>query len=302
MFIYLCEYIFTIKYQDDTIKYIYIFKCAYIHIHIYAQRKDDITMGKVISIFNQKGGVAKTTTASNLGSALARMGKKILLIDSDPQANCTNAVGYMDEDISKSLNDLLTLKKITSEHVAAAIMKTKFENLDLLPADISLAQAEDILRNAIGGSTFYRDIIKHVIDIYDYIFIDCPPSLGLLPINALTASDRLIIPVYPSYFSIKGLSDLMNTFELVKEKLNTNLNIMGVVLTKYDGRKNISKSIRSSLEEVFGNRVFKTNIRANAQIEYAQDNQMPVIFFDEKSNGYTDYMNLAQEVLNYEWQ
>jgi chromosome partitioning protein len=256
-------------------------------------------MGQIISIFNQKGGVAKTSTATNLGSGLASKGKKVLLVDFDPQANTTNSVGFDDEQLETTVYNLLGSQRPTKEQILNTIQETKYENLFLLPSDISLANAEQLLSNVISRETILYKVLIQITDDYDYILIDCPPSLGLLSINALASSDQIIIPVYPSFFSVKGIRHLLNTYQIVKENLKPNLDIMGVLLTKFDSRKNLAKDIREGLISHFGNKVFNTTIRVNSQIEYAQDNQVPLIYYNNSCNGYTDYMNLTEEVLAY---
>lgn len=254
----------------------------------------------IISIFNQKGGVAKTTTAINLGAALSQLGKRVLIVDTDPQANATVGFGLNDEELPETIYSLLTSKKVKKERILEVIKKTSYENLDLLPADITLSDAEITLSQVMSRETILSRILEQIDNEYDYIFIDCPPSLGLLSINSLVASDGLIIPVTASYFSIKGIKHLLNTVQLVQENLKPELDILGVLITNYDARKNIAKEVRASLTKAFGDKVFSAIIRTNSQIEYAQDAQQPIIFFNKKSHGFDDYMELAQEVLNYE--
>ena len=266
-------------------------------------------MSKIISIFNQKGGVAKTTTTTNLACALGEKGKKVLLVDLDPQANSTNALGIDDESLDNSIYDLLLeynsiqdKKKFKKERILEFIQPTSFD-VDILPSDINLAEAEQTLSGAVSREMLLNKLlifIKADAD-YDYILIDCPPSLGLLSINALAASDYLIIPVYPSYFSVKGIKQLLRTYYLVKDNLKPELDIMGVVITKYDQRISKHKEIKADLEnlQIFQDKVFKNPIRTNAELEKAQDSQKPINFFNRECNGFIDYMNLADEVINY---
>lgn len=254
----------------------------------------------IISIFNQKGGCGKSTTTINLGSALASIGKKVLVVDMDAQANTTNGVGIDDEALETTIYDLLTDKKITKDKINSVIIKTDFDNLYCLPSDIQLSNAEIELSSVISRETVLRKILSMIKEEYDYIIIDSPPSLGLLSVNSLVASDKLIIPVNTAYFSIKGIKHLMNTYTLIKENLNNNLEIMGVLITMFSSRKNIAKSIKESLEEVFGDRLFEHVIRVDSKVEYSQDVQTPVIFFNNSCRAFDDYMSLAQEVLNYE--
>lgn len=254
----------------------------------------------IISVFNQKGGVAKTTTTINLGSALVQKGKKVCLVDMDAQSNTTNGVGIDETNLDVTIYDLLTSKKVNKENILEVIKKTDYENLDVLPSDISLSNAEITLSNIMSRETILSRILEHIKDDYDYIIIDCPPSLGLLSINSLVASDSLIIPVSTSFFSIKGIKHLIDTVGLVQENLKPDLDILGVLITMYDQRKNIAKDIRKDLIEVFGDKVFHSVIRVNSQIEYAQENQTPIIFYNKSCNGYIDYMKLANEVIEYE--
>lgn len=247
-----------------------------------------------ISIFNQKGGVSKTTTAINLASILAERGKKVLVADMDPQANTTNGFGVDDDNLKASIYNLLH-NQCKLEDI---IIRNQY-GVDLVPADISLSNAEITLANAMSRETILNRILVPYRKLYDYIIIDCPPSLGLLSINALVASDYLIIPVSPAYFSIKGIKHLLGTVNLVRDNLKPELKIMGVLITKFDARVNLSKDIRTDLINVFGNQVFKTVIRKNSQIEYAQDKQKPINHFDRLCNGCIDYFKLADEVINY---
>ena len=257
-------------------------------------------MSRVISVFNQKGGVGKSTTVSCLGAGLTQKNKKVLLCDIDPQSNCTNAVGINDEDLDISIYNLLSSKTPNKDKIEQAIQKTQYKNLDILPSDISLSNAEITLSGMMSRENILDKVISQVKDDYDYTIIDCPPSLGLLSINSLVASDFLIIPVSPSYFSIKGIKNLLDTINIVKDNLKPSLEIMGVLITMFDIRKNLSKDIKNTLVEVFGDKVFDTVIRINAQIEYSQESRTPVIFYNKDSNGYIDYMNLVKEVLKYE--
>lgn len=261
----------------------------------------------IISVFNQKGGVAKTTTTTNLACALAEKGKRVLIVDLDPQANSTNALGIDDEGLEQSIYNLLQeynnvtdKKHFKKERILEFIQQTSFK-VDMLPSDINLAEAEQTLSSAVSREMILSKILNMIKDNYDYTFIDCPPSLGLLTINALSASDQLIIPVYPSYFSVKGIKQLLRTYELVKDNLKPQLDIMGVVVTKYDQRISKHKEIKNDLEhlQVFKDKVFKTPIRTNAELEKAQDSQQPINFFNRDCNGFTDYMSLADEVINY---
>lgn len=254
----------------------------------------------IISIFNQKGGVAKSTTASNLGAYLAKHGKRVLLVDMDAQANLTVSVGLDDELIEVTVFDLLNKQEFRKENILEVIQETTYPKLHILPSDITLSNAEITLSNVMSRETVLKRVIEAVKEFYDYIIIDCSPSLGLLSINALVASDYLIIPVAPSFFSIKGIKHLVETVDLVKNTLNPKLEIMGVLITMFNARKNLAKDIRNTLIEVFGDKVFNTAIRIDSKIEYSQDNQRPIIHYYEKCHAYEDYTKFGREVL--EWQ
>lgn len=251
----------------------------------------------IISLFNQKGGCGKSTTASNLAAYLSRHGKRVLAVDMDPQANLTVSLGINDEDLDKTVYDLLRTSEFKKERIQEVIIKTAYDRLDLLPSDITLSDAEITLSTALTRETILKKILEQLKDVYDYIIIDCPPSLGLLSVNALSASDYIIVPVTPQFFSIKGIKHLLNTFKLVKEKINPQLEILGVLITKYDARKKIAKDIRSMLVEHFQDKVFNTIIREDVKIEYSQDELTPIVYYYEKCKGYEDYINLGKEVL-----
>lgn len=257
-------------------------------------------MSQIISVFNQKGGCGKTTTCCNIGAYLALQGKKVLLVDSDPQANLTISVGIDDEALEKTIYDLLRSSQVKKERVLEVIQKTTYENLSIIPSDITLSDAEITLSTSMKREEILNRILKQVKDDYDYVLIDCPPSLGLLSINALVASDYLIIPVSPDYLSLKGIKNLLNTFELVKDNLNPKLEIMGIVITKYGNRKSIAKNIKNILIENFGNKVFKSPIRIDVKVEDSQDNLIPLIYFNKKSRACEDYTKLGEEILK--WQ
>jgi len=253
----------------------------------------------IISIFNQKGGCGKSTTAINLASYLAKHGKRTLLIDMDSQANSTVGVGIDDEELNSSIYDLLSKLEFKKENIIKVIKETPYPRLHVLPSDISLANAEITLSNVMSRETVLKRILKSIENLYDYVIIDCPPSLGLLSVNSLVASDYLIIPVDPSFFSMKGIKNLISTFTSIKENLNNNLEILGVLITKFNGRKTIAKDIKDTLIANFGDKVFNTVIRIDSKIEYSQDNGRPIINYYEKCHGYEDYTSFGKEVI--EW-
>lgn len=248
----------------------------------------------VISVFNQKGGVAKTTTSINLSAALAAKKRKVLLIDTDSQANSTNGIGINADDLEYSLYNLLLNPK---SNIKQAIQKTEYK-FDLLPSNISLADAEQTLSNVLSREMLLDKIVSKVKKEYDYIIIDCPPSLGIVSINALVASDYIIIPVAPGYFSSLGIIKLIDTYHGIQENIKPKLEILGVLLTKFSKRRILDTDIYNQLKETFDNKMFKTVIRSNSQIEYSQSHRKPIIHFDKKSNGYTDYMNFCKEVID----
>ena len=254
----------------------------------------------IISVFNQKGGCGKSTTCCNLGAYLSRHGRKVLLVDIDPQANLTVSVGIDDETLDKTIYDLLRSSEFNKERILEVIQKTSYERLSILPSDITLSDAEITLSTIMKREEILKRILNQIKDRYDYILIDCPPSLGLLSINALVASDQLIIPVSPTFFSLKGVKHLINTFNLVKDNLNSNLEIMGILITLFDGRKKISKDIRNILMETFGDKVFNTIIRSDVKIENSQDSLIPIIYYVEKSKACDDYIEFGKEVLRWE--
>jgi len=254
----------------------------------------------IISVFNQKGGCGKSTTCCNLGAYLSRHGKKVLLVDIDPQANLTVSVGINDETLDKTIYDLLRSSEFKKERILEVIQETSYERLSIIPSDITLSDAEITLSSLMKREEILKKILNQIKDRYDYILIDCPPSLGLLSINALVASDQLIIPVSPTFFSLKGVKHLINTFNLVKDNLNSELEIMGILITLFDGRKKISKDIRNILMETFGDKVFNTIIRADVKIENSQDSLIPIIYYVEKSKACDDYVEFGKEVLRWE--
>jgi len=256
-------------------------------------------MGIIISFFNQKGGVGKSTSTINIGAIIASADKKVLIADMDSQASATVCVGVDDENLEMSIFDLLKNRKSTKKDIENAIIHTKFENLDILPSNIELSNADIELSSYLNRESLLKNVLLKVKDQYDYILIDCPPNLGLLSVNSLVASDFLIIPVSPSFLSIKGIKHLLNTFNLIKENINESLEIMGVLITLFDGRKNIAKEIRVKLNTVFTDQIFETVIRMNSQIESSQDAQKPIMYFNQKCNGFVDYAAVSQEILDY---
>lgn len=252
-------------------------------------------MSKVIAIANQKGGVGKTTTAVNLSACIASKGKKVLLIDIDPQGNATSGLGKSKKDIVKSVYDVL----INEEEISKIIEETCLKNLTLCASSIQLAGAEVELVSAMSREGRLKKAIENIKNDYDYIFIDCPPSLGLLTINSLTAADTILVPIQCEYYALEGLGQLMNTINLVKKHLNTKLDVEGVVLTMYDSRTNLSMEIVEEVKKYFKDKVYRTVIPRNVRLSEAPSHGMPIILYDDKSKGAESYLDLAEEVIEY---
>lgn len=265
------------------------------YLTIFLEIKEETKL--IISIFNAKGGVGKSTTCTSLAAALTKLHKKVLCVDMDAQANTTCGLGVDDETLVLSIYDLLKEKRVTKEMIQKVMIQTEYENLYLLPSDITLSNAEITLANTLSRESILAKILDKVKDDFDVVLLDCAPSLGLLSINALVASDRIIVPLTPGYFGTKGIKHLIDTIDLVKDSLNPTLDIMGVLITKYDERKNIAKDLVPKLKDVFENQVFDTIIRVDSKIEYAQENRKPIVFYKVDSRGAKDYMDLAKEVL-----
>ncbi|MGM0602892.1 MAG: ParA family protein [Bacillota bacterium] len=253
-------------------------------------------MGKKIAIVNQKGGVGKSTTAVNLGAGLAENGYKVLLIDIDPQGNATSGVG-----IEKSSAEITTYDVLIEDAaVEKAVVETETENLHIIPANIELAGAEIELVSIISRESRLKTAVKPIVDQYDYIIIDCPPSLGLLTLNALTAADSIMVPIQCEYYALEGLGQLMQTIELVRKNLNSDLRIEGVVMTMYDARTNLSQQVIEEVKDYFANLVFDTVIPRNVRLSEAPSFGEPILSYSSNSSGAEAYRNLAEEVINNE--
>nr|WGD58023.1 sporulation initiation inhibitor protein Soj [Bacillus subtilis]WGD83965.1 sporulation initiation inhibitor protein Soj [Bacillus subtilis]WGD94615.1 sporulation initiation inhibitor protein Soj [Bacillus subtilis] len=250
-------------------------------------------MGKIIAITNQKGGVGKTTTSVNLGACLAYIGKRVLLVDIDPQGNATSGLGIEKADVEQCVYDIL----VDDADVIDIIKATTVENLDVIPATIQLAGAEIELVPTISREVRLKRALEAVKQNYDYIIIDCPPSLGLLTINALTASDSVVIPVQCEYYALEGLSQLLNTVRLVQKHLNTDLMIEGVLLTMLDARTNLGIQVIEEVKKYFRDKVYKTVIPRNVRLSEARPSHgKPIILYDPRSRGAEVYLDLAKEV------
>lgn len=248
---------------------------------------------RIIAFSNQKGGVGKSTSCINIAAALGMVNKSSLVIDMDPQGNTTTGLGINETDSIKTVYDCLTDELPLKE----AIISTKFKGVDIVPADITLANAELEIASVMGRESLLKDSIALEIPDYDYIFIDLPPNLGLLTINGLVAADEVIIPVDVSIFAISGVAQLIKVINMVRKKLNPRLCITGALLTKVDARTNLSREIHQTMQEYFGNRLFKNVIHQNIKIAEAQKEQMPVSYYDPKCKGAEEYSEVAKEVL-----
>lgn len=250
-------------------------------------------MGKVIAVINQKGGVAKTTSVINLADGLTNLGKKVLVIDMDPQANATSGLGIDRRKLKYSVYDVL----INNMPAETLVLPTKFGTLSVLPSNISLAGAEIELVPAIARESKLKKAIQHLRQCYDYTIIDCPPSLGLLTVNALTAADSIIIPVQCEYYALEGLEQLLNTYDLVRKHLNTTLQLEGVILTMFDSRTNLSAQVVDEVKEFFGAKVYTSIIPRNVRLSEAPSHGKPISYYDAKSKGAEMYALLAEEVI-----
>ena len=251
-------------------------------------------MGKIISFTNKKGGVGKTTTAINMSAYCADMGKKVLLVDLDSQGNATTGLGFSKSALKKSVYNVL----IEDDSVAANVLPTQVKLLDLLPANVDLTGAEVDLVYKRGRERILKNALEKVRADYDYIFIDCPPSLGLLTINAWVASDSIIIPMQSEYYALEGVSQLMNTIAMVKQHLNPQLIIEGVVITMYDGRALISKQITAEIKKFFQTKLFEIIIPRNVRLAEAPSHGVPILLHDPKCVGARAYKALTEEFLS----
>ena len=251
-------------------------------------------MGRIISIANQKGGVGKTTTTINLSACLAQSGKKVLVIDFDPQANTTSGLGVDKRSLEIGAYDVLLGEKRADEAIRPSIV----EGLSILPTNVELAGAEIELINFPEREYILKRILVDMKYIYDYILIDCPPSLNLLTVNALTASDTVLVPIQCEYFALEGLSQLMYTIELVKKRLNKRLELEGVVFTMYDSRTNLSAQVVEEVKSHLEENIYRSIIPRNVRLSEAPSHGLPITLYDEKSKGAEAYIALAQEVIN----
>lgn len=250
-------------------------------------------MAKTIAIVNQKGGVGKTTTAVNLAAALGLQKQKVLIVDIDPQGNCTSGFGIEKQNLEVSSYDIL----IDQEPAKNAILTTKFRNVDLLPASMDLAGAELELVDIPERQTRLKKALADVKENYDYILLDCPPSLGLITLNALTASDTFLVPIQCEYYALEGLSQLLNTVKTIKRLYNPSIDLEGVVLTMFDNRLNLTQQVVAEVKKYFPNKVFETAIPRNVRLSEAPSFGMPVLYYDRGSRGSMAYIALARELI-----
>lgn len=251
-------------------------------------------MGRVIAVANQKGGVGKTTTAINLSACLAEKGQKVLAIDMDPQGNMTSGLGIDKDEVEKNIYDLM----IGQVGVEEVLQKEAIENLDIIPTSIDLSAAEIELIGVDDKEFIIRNAIAPIKDNYDYIIIDCPPSLSMLTINAMTTADSVLVPIQCEYYALEGLSQLIHTVELVKERLNPILEIEGVVFTMYDARTNLSLQVVENVKDNLQQAIYKTIIPRNIRLAEAPSHGLPINLYDPKSAGAESYILLAEEVIN----
>lgn len=250
-------------------------------------------MGKIIAFANQKGGVGKSTSAINIAAALGLLGKKTLIVDLDPQGNTTSGVGINKKQIKTSSYDIL----ISRSDTKSAIVKTKFENLDILPANITLAGAEFELVDTSNREGRFKSAMDKVKDEYDYIIVDCPPSLGLLTLNALVASNGVVVPMLCEYFSLEGLTQLMITIREVKKRFNPSLDLAGILITMYNGRLNLSAEVLHELKKYYSDKLFKTMIPRSVRLSEAPSYGEPIQYYDKRSKSSEAYNEVAKELV-----
>ena len=251
-------------------------------------------MGRIIAVANQKGGVGKTTTAINLSSCLSALGKRVLAIDMDPQGNMTSGLGVDKDNVEKTVYDLIIGRATVEE----CLCKEVFENLDLLPTNIDLSAAEIELIGVENKEFIIRDEVAKIRGNYDFVIVDCPPSLSMLTINAMTTADTVLVPIQCEYYALEGLSQLMHTIDLVKERLNPDLEMEGVVFTMYNSRTNLSLQVVENVKDNLDQTIYKTIIPRNIRLAEAPSHGLPINIYDPKSSGAESYMLLAEEVIH----
>lgn len=247
-----------------------------------------------IAFINQKGGVGKTTSTANVGACLAAHGKKVLIIDLDPQANLSIHFGINVQGKDSSIYEIMCGKK----SVADVLIKTSIANLDIIPSDIDLASAEVELVNTVGRETIVKFYLEGMLEDYDYVLIDCPPSLGLLTLNALTIANEIFIPLQTEFFALQGVSKLIQTFDVIKKRLNSKLEITGIIPCMHDSRTKLGQAVLDKIKEYFSDKVFKTTIRKNIKLSESTSHGVPVTVYAPDSNGAQDYETLTKEIMS----
>lgn len=253
-------------------------------------------MSKVIAVFNQKGGVGKTTTNVNLSASIGKIGKRVLVLDLDPQGNSTSGYGINKNEVESTIYEVM----LDGVEIKEAILKTEFENIDVVASATELSGAEIELTSMENREFILKNAIESVRQEYDYIFIDCPPSLGMLTINCLTAVDSVLIPIQCEYYALEGVSQLMETIKLVKSRLNPNIDIQGVVLSMFDGRANLSIQVVEEVKKYFKGSVYTTLIPRNVRLAEAPSHGKPALYYDARCKGAEAYMELAEEFIDLE--
>ena len=272
---------------------IVLFRLKYVSLHSIKNNQKKKVMGKIIALANQKGGVGKTTTTINLAASLATLEKSVLVVDADPQANSSSGLGVDLNDVECSLYECI----IDHADVRDAIYTTDIDGLDIIPSHINLVGAEIELLNIENRERVFKTLLDGIKGDYDYILIDCSPSLGLITVNALTAADSVIIPVQCEYFALEGISKLLNTIKIIKSKLNPKLEIEGFLLTMYDSRLRLANQIYDEVKRHFQELVFKTVIQRNVKLSESPSHGLPVILYDAESTGSKNHLALAKEIM-----
>ncbi|PXX20115.1 chromosome partitioning protein [Hoylesella shahii DSM 15611 = JCM 12083] len=272
---------------------IVLFRLKYVSLHSIKNNQEKKVMGKIIALANQKGGVGKTTTTINLAASLATLEKSVLVVDADPQANSSSGLGVDLNDVECSLYECI----IDHADVRDAIYTTDIDGLDIIPSHINLVGAEIELLNIENRERAFKTLLDGIKGDYDYILIDCSPSLGLITVNALTAADSVIIPVQCEYFALEGISKLLSTIKIIKSKLNTKLEIEGFLLTMYDSRLRLANQIYDEVKRHFQELVFKTVIQRNVKLSESPSHGLPVILYDAESTGSKNHLALAKEIV-----
>ena len=253
-------------------------------------------MNKVIAIANQKGGVGKTTTAINLSSCMAETGKKVLIIDLDPQGNTTSGLGIDKNNVESTVYEVM-LDECSIKEAIKKVDIDGVDNLSIIPANVNLAGAEIELLGIKDKEFILKNAVDYIADDYDYIFIDCPPSLNMLTVNAMTTADSVLVPIQCEYYALEGISQLLHTIDLVHSRLNSKLKINGVVFTMYDGRTNLSNDVVASVKDNLNTKIYKTIIPRNVRLAEAPSHGLPINIYDPKSAGAESYRNLAKEII-----